>query len=104
MERENLVLQAGLADPFPVVGGVDPPIVGPNLYAEFPGHKNRAERLATAHVEDAHPRLQVHDLGQAFGQPDGVRAHRIIHYPLEVVAGRTRVFGEGKIIGHYVII
>ena len=66
---EYRVLKARRADAFPVLAGLYPEIIGPHPHTVFPGQKDRAQDLAAAHVEDAHPGSEFHLLAQPFGEP-----------------------------------
>src|SRR5690349_18825389 len=51
VDGEDEILETSLPDAPQVVGGRNPEVGCPYLDAELPGQKDRAERLAAAHVE-----------------------------------------------------
>ncbi len=85
------VFDTRLADAGEVGGRVDPEVGRPDPHPELLGQEDRRHRGAAPEVEHPHARLERHDLGERFHQPERVRPHLVREHPLRVVPVRPNV-------------
>ena len=65
VDRENAVIDAGVADPLDILGGTDPEIGRPNLHAKFAMQEDRRAGLAATEVQNPQAGTQIEPPGRA---------------------------------------
>lgn len=87
----HLILDAGGPDPRQVLRRVYPRVYPPDVDAELPGEEDRRSHPPASEVEDLHPTLQGEDAAQRLGEPETLRAERVVDYPPRIVLGRQGI-------------